>query len=122
MQVIKDWRFVNCNGIASTGEEDAADGDESESDDEGDDGGGGGDEGDGDGKSGWADAMAKVLNMGKDSESAPGMATNAIPVLRLLSVQAEWHLTIVSLGLFRSESDQKLVSVNHSISFKNPVI
>ena len=105
MQVIKDWRFVNCNGIASTGEEDAADGDESESDDDEDDGGGGGDEGDGDGKSGWADAMAKVLNMGKDSESAPGMATNAIPFLRLLSVQADRHLTIVSLGLFRSESD-----------------
>lgn len=29
------------------------------------------------GKSGWADAMAKVLNMGKDSESAPGLLSKA---------------------------------------------
>ena len=39
------------------------------------------DEGDeaeeGPGKSGWADAMAKVLNMGKDSKSAHGLLSKA---------------------------------------------
>jgi len=29
------------------------------------------------GKSGWADAMAKVLNMGKDSEQSPGLLSKA---------------------------------------------
>jgi len=35
------------------------------------------DDDDGSGKSGWADAMAKVLNMGKDSEQAPGLLSKA---------------------------------------------
>jgi len=44
---------------------------QSPADDEGDD-----EEGE-EGKSGWADAMAKVLNMGKDSEQAPGLLSKA---------------------------------------------
>jgi len=46
--------------------EEEADGEASDDDGEGEDG-----------KSGWADAMAKVLNMGKDSESAPGLLSKA---------------------------------------------
>ena len=43
----------------------------SEDDDEGDEAE------EGPGKSGWADAMAKVLNMGKDSKSAHGLLSKA---------------------------------------------